>query len=227
MVETSVQIGGPIALSPDGRRLASFYRASEEFPGVNSVRVLDLTTGIWRSIPDESDGGVLMSMAFGPSGGLLVIGRQHGVTELIDLNAGTLRLRPYPFARANQRLNAGNEVAPLLVDPAGRYIALYYGRAWRLWDSEAALPLGAPIPAPRGAVLFAPRIQSLIVLMDAVSLRKWDFDLNTLRKWAYINANSEITFNEWNAVAAPLPCRRACAPTGESIKKLGRQSTPR
>jgi hypothetical protein len=204
-VEAPVEVGGPLAISRDDRWLACYYRAGESPAEANSVGVLDLESGEWvATIPDERAGGWLTSLAFSPDRDRLFVGRSQASLEILD-TTDWRPVRTLALAPRSEALNAGNTVGPLHVDRTGEHVASYYRQRWLLWDVEAGVTLGDPIPARNGLGFFGPTSDSIVVLPERDRLRRWDFDLGTLRKWALVNARGDLSVDEWNAIAAPLP----------------------
>ena len=114
--------GGGVALSPDGKQVASVVKGSEK----PSVRVWDITSGSeLRSIDLADEEFDSTEIAFTSDGRLLVSGIVDKQIKLWDLTA----------KKSERKLGqTAKEFAPLKFSPDGRQLILVEGYTVRRWD---------------------------------------------------------------------------------------------
>ncbi|MET8862726.1 AAA family ATPase [Nonomuraea sp. NPDC004580] len=125
--------GVQVALSPDGKTLATGCISTVRFYDVATRRVLG---------PDLKHDAVVSALAYSPDGGTFVTGDFRGVVRQWD------PVTHRPSGPAMGRPDHGPELASIVqrvvFSRDGRAMAVARGLAVRLWDPATARPLGAP-----------------------------------------------------------------------------------
>lgn len=195
-----------LALSPDGRTLATACLAD--------VRFYDVATRRELGAPLRQK-AVVSALAYSPDGKTLVTGGLDGVVQQWD--AATHRPHGAPIGRPGRGIDRSRRIFAVAFSRDGRTIATASqdGTA-RLWDAATSRPRGAPLTGHAGSVVdvaFSPDGRTLATV-------SWD---RTARLWEVATGRQTGVIRDRNAgfdaiVFSPDGTRLATAgPTGRTV----------